>query len=103
MVLNKATDVVSLPDEKGKLYRFVVTCGETGRAFEIKASDQRTKSEWIHAIKEVRTYICSYVLIYVYIRTYVYIYATLSHLRSKESMGIHKPCIPALLSYQGYI
>jgi len=30
-------------------------------------------------------------------------YVTLSHLRSKESTGIHKPCIPALLSYQGYI
>ena len=53
MVLNKSTDVISLPDEKGKLYRFVVTCGVKGRAFEIKASDQRTKSEWMHAIKEV--------------------------------------------------
>jgi len=55
MVLNKATDVISIPDEKGKLYRFVVTCGIKGRAFEIKASDQRTKSEWMHAIREVDT------------------------------------------------
>jgi len=31
------------------------------------------------------------------------IYVTLSHLRSKESTEIHKPCIPALLSYQGCI
>lgn len=52
MVLNKASDVISLPDEKGKLYRFVITCGLKGRAFEIKASDQRTKSEWLHAIRE---------------------------------------------------
>ena len=59
MVLNKASDVISLPDEKGKLYRFVVTCGMKGRAFEIKAPDQRTKSEWMHAIKEVCTYICT--------------------------------------------
>ena len=57
MVLNKATDVISLPDEKGKLYRFVVTCGVKGRAFEIKAPDQRTKSEWMHAIKEVCIYV----------------------------------------------
>ena len=59
MVLNKATDVISLPDEKGKLYRFVVTCGIKGRAFEIKAADQRTKSEWMHAIKEVCIYVRS--------------------------------------------
>lgn len=74
MVLNKATDVVSLPDEKGKLYRFVVTCGLKGRAFEIKASDQRTKSEWMHAIKEVGIY--SYISMYVcmYIHRYVCIY-----------------------------
>ena len=26
----------------------------------------------------------------------VYIYVTLSHLRTKESTGIHKPCIPGL-------
>jgi len=30
-------------------------------------------------------------------------HVTLSHLRSKESTGIHKSCIPDLLSYQGYI
>ena len=29
------------------------------------------------------------------LRTYTYV--TLSHLRSKESTGIHKPCIPILL------
>ena len=26
----------------------------------------------------------------------IYIYVTLSHLRSKESTGIHKPCNPGL-------
>ena len=28
----------------------------------------------------------------------IYSYVTLSHLRSKESTGIHKPCIPGLFS-----
>ena len=54
MVLNKATKVFPLPDEKGKpLYRFVVTCGLKGKVFVISASDQRSKSEWLCAVKEV--------------------------------------------------
>ena len=32
-----------------------------------------------------------------------YIYVILSHLRSKESTGIHNPCIPGFFPYQGYI
>jgi len=36
-------------------------------------------------------------------KNYVCTYVTLSHLRSKEFTGIDKLCIPALLSYQGYI
>ena len=54
MVLNSATKVFPLPDEKGKhLYRFVVTCGAKGKVFKISATDQRDKSEWLCAIKEV--------------------------------------------------
>ena len=43
-------------------------------------------------------YACMYVCMYVcmYARMYVRMYVTLSHLRSKESTGIHKPCIPGL-------
>ena len=74
MILNKATDVISLPDEKGKLYRFVVTCGIKGRAFEIKASDQRTKSEWIHAIKEVHINSLIYLHIRIYTNIHICIY-----------------------------
>ena len=54
MVLNKSTKVYPISDEKGKpLYRFVVTCGATGKEFTISATDQRNKSEWVCAIKEV--------------------------------------------------
>ena len=35
--------------------------------------------------------------LYVSHVSHVRIYVTLSHLRSKESTGIHKPCIPILL------
>ena len=34
----------------------------------------------------------------MYMYKYICMYVTLSHFRSKESTGIHKPCIPALLS-----
>jgi len=54
MVLNSSTKVFGLPDEKGKpLYRFVVTCGAKGKVFVIAATDQRNKSEWLCAVKEV--------------------------------------------------
>ena len=54
MVLNKANKVSSLPDEKGKpLYRFVVKCGLKGKVFVMSAADQRSKSEWLCAVKEV--------------------------------------------------
>ena len=48
-------------------------------------------------------YVCIYMCIYIHSFTYIYvcmhvctmyIYVTLSHLRSKEITGIHKPCIP---------
>jgi len=52
MVLNKATKVSSLPDEKGKpLYRFVVKCGLKGKVFVMSAADQTSK--WLCAVKEV--------------------------------------------------
>ena len=37
---------------------------------------------------------------YTYTRDYAYTHVTLSHLRSKESTGIHEPCIPILLHDQ---
>ena len=40
-------------------------------------------------------YVCIYIYICICIN-YVYVYVTLSHLRSKESTGIHKPCISGL-------
>ena len=84
MVLNRATDVISLPDEKGKLYRFVVTCGIKGRAFEIKASDQRSKSEWMHAIKEVRMLLVQYD-----IRMYVLVFCNTVHFVYHVSTSIN--------------
>ena len=54
MVLNHATKVYPVSDEKGKpLYRFMVICGASGKEFMISATDQRNKSEWLCAIKEV--------------------------------------------------
>ena len=58
MVLNSSTKVYPVQDEKGKpLYRFMVTCGASGKEFMISATDQRNKSEWLCAIKEVSKYI----------------------------------------------
>ena len=34
--------------------------------------------------------------VYICVCMHVCMYVTLSHLRSKESIGIHKPCIPGL-------
>ena len=41
-------------------------------------------------------HIHTYIYIYVCVCVCVYIYIALSHLRSKQSTGIHKPCIPGL-------
>ena len=89
MVLNKVTKVFPLPDKKGKhLCRFIVTCSASGKVFKISATDQREKSEWLCAIKEVsilkynvHMYVCTYVracmcmcvclCVYVYICVYV--------------------------------
>ena len=37
---------------------------------------------------------CIYIKWSVFQNTITYIHVTLSHLRSKEITGIHKPCIP---------
>ena len=56
-MLNSATKVYPVSDEKGKpLYRFMVTCGASGKEFMISATDQRNKSEWLCAVKEVSQY-----------------------------------------------
>ena len=52
-VLNSKTDVKSIPDKGKRKCLFEVTCGHTGTPFEISADDQRTKHEWILAIKKV--------------------------------------------------
>ena len=56
LVLNGRTEVDSLPDKGSKKYMFRVTCGHTGTPFLIYADDQRSKHEWILAIKRVRGY-----------------------------------------------
>ena len=51
-MLNKATKVFPISDKEGKhFYRFIVTCGASGKVFKISATDQREKSEWLCAIK----------------------------------------------------
>ena len=85
MVLNNATKVYPLPDEKGKpLYRFIVTCGAKGKVFKISATDQREKSEWLCAIREVGIYLFYfkyYLFVCVYLFTYVcmHLYAVCIH------------------------
>ena len=54
-MLNKSSDALSTPDEKNKLNRFIVICGESGRGFEMKADTPLQKTEWLQAIKKVRT------------------------------------------------
>ena len=59
MVLNSATKMFPLPDKKGKsLYGFIITCGESRKIFKISATDQRERSEWLCAIKEVSMLNC---------------------------------------------
>jgi len=53
IVLNKSSDALNTPDEKNKLNRFVVVCGQSGRGFEMKADSAMQKTEWLHAIRKV--------------------------------------------------
>ena len=53
ITLNHYSDVLGTPDEKNKYFRFVVICGDTKRAFEIKASDLQSKHDWLQAIRKV--------------------------------------------------
>ena len=53
LVLNSNTEVKGISDRGKKRCLFEVTCGHTGVAFEISADDQRSKHEWILAIKKV--------------------------------------------------
>ena len=55
--LNYHSDVLGAPDEKNKLFRFIVICGDSKRAYEIKAPDQQSKNEWLDAIKKVRAFL----------------------------------------------
>jgi len=55
IVLNKSSDALSTPDEKNKLNRFIVMCGQSGRGFEMKAETPAQKMEWLQAIKKVCT------------------------------------------------
>ena len=42
-----------MPDRGKKKFCFQVTCGHTGKPFEITADNQRSKHEWMLAIKKV--------------------------------------------------
>lgn len=53
IALNYYSDVLGTPYEKNKLFRFIVICGDSKRAFEIKAPDQNSKTQWLQAIKKV--------------------------------------------------
>ena len=53
LVLNGNTEVKSMPDKGKRMYCFEVTCGKTGTPFEICSDDQRSKHEWMLAIKKV--------------------------------------------------
>ena len=52
-MLNSNTEVKGIADKGKKRYMFEVTCGHTGKNFEIFADDQRSKHEWMLAIKKV--------------------------------------------------
>lgn len=51
LIVNNEAAVTSLPDKGSYKYRFVVTCGQTKRDFELTAPDLRTKQAWIAAVQ----------------------------------------------------
>ena len=53
LALNGNTEVKSMADKGKRMYCFEVTCGKTGVPFEICSDDQRSKHEWMLAIKKV--------------------------------------------------
>ena len=53
MVLNNKTEVKEIPDQGKRLFCFEVICGKTGKCFEISADDEKSRHEWILAIKKV--------------------------------------------------
>ena len=45
--------MASIKDEGDKKYRFSVSCGETGKVFELSAEDHKSKQQWMTAVEKV--------------------------------------------------
>jgi len=69
----------------------------------LKIFDKRDTLIKAYRYRDTDSYSCLLLYAKGHVIAATSVYVTLSHLRSKESTGIHKPCIPALLSYQRYI
>ena len=55
-MLNNQTLMNSLEDKGGHKHLFFVRCGESSKDYEISADDNRSRNEWLLAIKKVALY-----------------------------------------------
>ena len=53
IILNSKSQIESIPDSKNGKCRFTVTCGEKNVSYEMEASSQKEKNEWINLIQAV--------------------------------------------------
>ena len=54
MVLNDRTIIEDIPDQGRRMHCFRVVCGKTETSYEISADDEKSRHEWILAIRKVR-------------------------------------------------
>lgn len=53
MVINENTQVGERDDIGRRMHCFEVICGLTGKPFEMSADDEKSRHEWILAIRKV--------------------------------------------------
>lgn len=58
IILASQTHVSSLEDKGGRKHLFFVRCGQSGKEYEISADDNRSRNEWLLAIKKVMIALC---------------------------------------------
>ena len=53
LVISNDTKTESLSEKGDRKHKFIVTCGKTGKQYEISADDNRTRNEWLLDIGKV--------------------------------------------------
>ena len=71
MILNCNTKVSEIPDQGKRRHCFEVVCGKTSKPYEISADDEKSRHDWILAIKKVLTTTRSILLLSCNLPSYI--------------------------------